>query len=53
MALEDAGLEITPQNGDSVGIVMNTGGGGMVQVAIDEHVMIEKGPDRVSPFSSR
>ncbi len=50
MALEDAGLEITPQNGASVGIVMNTGGGGMNQVAIDEHVMIEKGPDRVTPF---
>jgi 3-oxoacyl-[acyl-carrier-protein] synthase II len=50
MALEDAGLEITPRNAASVGIVMNTGGGGMNQVAIDEHVMIEKGPDRVSPF---
>ena len=50
MAVEDAGLEITPQNAASIGIVMNTGGGGMNQVAIDEHVMIEKGPDRVSPF---
>ncbi len=50
MALEDAGLEITPQNGASVGIVMNTGGGGMTEVAVEEKVLMEKGPDRVTPF---
>ncbi len=50
MALEDAGLEITPQNNASVGIVMNTGGGGMNQVALEEHTLTEKGPERVTPF---
>jgi 3-oxoacyl-[acyl-carrier-protein] synthase II len=50
MALDDAGLEVTPENAASVGIVMNTGGGGMNQVALEEHTLTEKGPDRVTPF---
>ena len=50
MAIEDAGLEITPENAASVGIVMNTGGGGMTEVAVEEKVLMEKGPDRVTPF---
>lgn len=50
MALEDSGLEITPLNASSVGIVMNTGGGGMNLVAVEEHTLIDKGPDRVTPF---
>jgi 3-oxoacyl-[acyl-carrier-protein] synthase II len=50
MALDDARLEITPANADSAGIVMNTGGGGMNIVATEEHTLLEKGPDRVTPF---
>src|SRR5207237_3095707 len=50
MALADAGLEITPANSAAVGVVMNTGGGGMNQVALEEHTLLEKGPDRVTPF---
>lgn len=50
MALDDARLEITPGNADSAGIVMNTGGGGMVEVALEEHTLTDKGPDRVTPF---
>ena len=50
MALEDAGLAITPANSTAVGIVMNTGGGGMNQVALEERTLLEKGPDRVTPF---
>lgn len=50
MALDDAGLEVTPENAASVGIVMNTGGGGMNQVALEERTLTEKGPDRVTPF---
>jgi len=50
MALEDAALEITPANAASVGIVMNTGAGGMPQVVTEEHTLMEKGPDRVTPF---
>ena len=50
MALEDAGLAITPANSASVGMVMNTGGGGMNRVALEERMLMEKGPDRVTPF---
>ncbi len=50
MALDDAALEITPENAVDVGIVMNTGGGGLNQVASEEHTLIDKGPDRVTPF---
>ena len=50
MALEDAGLAITPANSASVGVVMNTGGGGMSRVALEERTLMEKGPDRVTPF---
>jgi 3-oxoacyl-[acyl-carrier-protein] synthase II len=50
MALEDAGLEMTPAKSYATGVVMNTGGGGMNQVAMEEHTLMEKGPDRVTPF---
>jgi len=50
MAVEDAGLEITPENAASVGIVMNTGAGGMPEVVTSEHTLLEKGADRVTPF---
>jgi 3-oxoacyl-[acyl-carrier-protein] synthase II len=50
MALEDAGLEITSANSAAIGVVMNTGGGGMNRVALEERALIEKGPDRVTPF---
>lgn len=50
MALEDAGLEVTPENADAIGLVMNTGGGGMNQVAVEERTYLERGPDRVTPF---
>src|SRR5947209_8398525 len=50
LALEDAGLAITPANSAAVGVVMNTGGGGMCRVALEERTLMEKGPDRVTPF---
>jgi 3-oxoacyl-[acyl-carrier-protein] synthase II len=49
-ALEDAGLPITEANRDEVGIVMNTGGGGIGDVAEAEGVRLTKGPARVTPM---
>ncbi|MGB3307124.1 MAG: beta-ketoacyl-ACP synthase II [Thermomicrobiales bacterium] len=49
-ALEKAGLEITDDNRERVGIVMNTGGGGIPTIEHDVNVMRDKGPRRVSPF---
>jgi len=50
MALADAGLAIDDHNRDSVGVVMNTGGGGMPDVVEGERVFLTKGPNRVSPL---
>ena len=49
-AIDDAGLEIGPHNRDDVAVVMNTGGGGLQEVAGGEVTLMTKGPDRVSPF---
>jgi 3-oxoacyl-[acyl-carrier-protein] synthase II len=50
MALADADLAIDDHNRDSVGVVMNTGGGGMPDVTEGERVFLTKGPNRVSPL---
>ena len=50
MALADADLTIDDHNRDSVGVVMNTGGGGMPDVTEGERVFLTKGPGRVSPL---
>ncbi len=49
-ALDDASLAIDGHNSDSVGVVMNTGGGGLGDVAEGERVFLTKGPGRVSPL---
>jgi len=50
MAVADAGLAIDDHNRDSMGVVMNTGGGGMPDVVEGERVFLTKGPGRVSPL---
>ena len=49
-AIDDAGLEIGEHNRDDVGVVVNTGGGGLQEVAIGEVTLLQKGANRVSPF---
>jgi 3-oxoacyl-[acyl-carrier-protein] synthase II len=50
MALDDSGLAITPENADGVGVVVGSGIGG-IQTIEDQHkVLLERGPDRISPF---
>ncbi len=53
-AVADAGLDFsdwTPEQRDRVGVIVNTGGGGLEQV-IDGHVTtVERGPRFVSPFA--
>jgi 3-oxoacyl-[acyl-carrier-protein] synthase II len=50
MALTDAGLEIDPEHSDHVGVMMNTGGGGIPTLTSEVVVYYSKGPKRVSPF---
>jgi 3-oxoacyl-[acyl-carrier-protein] synthase II len=49
-AIDDAGLQIGDHNRDDVAVVMNTGGGGLQEVAVGEVTLTTRGPDRVSPF---
>jgi 3-oxoacyl-[acyl-carrier-protein] synthase II len=49
-ALEQSGLEITDANRDDIAVVVNTGGGGIGDVALGEKIFLEQGGKRVSPF---
>ena len=49
-AIDDAKLEIGDRNRDDIAVVVNTGGGGLQEVAIGEMTMQTKGAARVSPF---
>lgn len=49
-AVVDADLRIDDRNRDMVGIVMNSGAGGISDLAESERVLLEKGPRRVTPL---
>jgi 3-oxoacyl-[acyl-carrier-protein] synthase II len=49
-AVEQAGLQIDPGNQDSIGVLIGSGIGGLITLSEQINVMIEQGPDRVSPF---
>ena len=50
MALQDAGLTITDENANRVGVLVGSGIGGLLSLEDQMRVLIEKGPSRVSPF---
>ena len=49
-ALEDAKLEITPENADRVGMIIGSGIGGLEIIEQEIGKLVEKGPKKVSPF---
>lgn len=49
-AIDASGLQIGDANRDDVAVVINTGGGGLQEVALGEVTLTTRGPDRVSPF---
>jgi 3-oxoacyl-[acyl-carrier-protein] synthase II len=49
-AIDQAGLQIGDHNRDDIAVVLNTGGGGLEEVALGEMTMHTKGQGRVSPF---
>ena len=49
-AIRDAGLVVTPENADRIGVMLNTGGGGIKTLTHEVQVHYTKGPNRVSPF---
>ena len=49
-ALAHAGLQITAENGDDIGVYIGSGIGGLVTLHDQFEVLHFKGPDRISPF---
>ena len=49
-AIDASGLEIGDHNRDDIAVVVNTGGGGLEEVATGEATYLEHGGKRVSPF---
>ncbi len=50
MALEDAGLKISEENPERIGVVIGSGMGGLPAIEYYHKVLLEKGWKRVSPF---
>ncbi len=50
MAVDDAGLVIDETNADDIGVVIGSGIGGFPIIERTHSVLVERGPDRVSPF---
>ncbi len=49
-ALEQSGIQISSTNEDDIGIVIGSGIGGLTTLFEQNKILLEKGPDRVSPF---
>ncbi len=49
-AVESAGLAITPENADRIGVIVGSGIGGLATLEQQAQVLAERGPKRVSPF---
>jgi 3-oxoacyl-[acyl-carrier-protein] synthase II len=49
-ALQNAGLEVTDDNRENIGVIMNTGGGGIPVMEVEVEHMLEKGPKWVHPL---
>jgi len=49
-ALEQSAIQISSTNEDDIGIVIGSGIGGLTTLFEQSKILLEKGPDRVSPF---
>src|SRR5581483_6618421 len=49
-AVKSAGLQVTPQDAESVGVYIGSGIGGFEVIEREHKILLEKGPDRMSPF---
>jgi len=49
-AVDDAKLEVTTENADRVGVYIGAGIGGLPAIEHYHKILLERGPDRVSPF---
>ena len=51
-ALAQSGLQITEENADDVGVYIGSSTGGLSSLVDATKTLLEKGPDRISPFSA-
>jgi 3-oxoacyl-[acyl-carrier-protein] synthase II len=51
LAVKDAKLSITPENAADIGVIVGSGIGGLGMLEEMAHVLREKGPSRISPFT--
>ena len=49
-AVQDAGLVVDDSNREEVGVLIGSGIGGLPVIEATHSILLEKGPDRVSPF---
>lgn len=49
-ALAQSGLDMTEQNGERIGCIIGSGIGGTTTWEAQHRILVEKGPQRVSPF---
>jgi 3-oxoacyl-[acyl-carrier-protein] synthase II len=49
-ALQDSGADLTKLNGDEIGVIIGSGIGGLETTTAQVKVLLERGPDRLSPF---
>ncbi len=50
-AMQQSGLTVTDKNRENIGIFIGTGVGGIQTLVNQEHIVLEKGTRRVSPFA--
>ena len=50
MAMEESGLTVTPENATRIGVSIGSGIGGFEVIERENRMLLERGPDRVSPF---
>jgi 3-oxoacyl-[acyl-carrier-protein] synthase II len=49
-ALLDSGLDLQKENLDEIGVFIGSGIGGLYTTEVQHKVLLERGPDRISPF---
>jgi 3-oxoacyl-[acyl-carrier-protein] synthase II len=50
MAVQESGLQVGPDNATRVGVIIGSGIGGFEVIEKEHKLLLERGPDRVSPF---
>ena len=50
IAIEDSSLDLTKENLNRIGVIVGSGIGGLNTLEEQNKILLEKGPDRISPF---